>query len=246
MSLSTTSLMETVKKQFAFKLKANIDAFSSLVGIQFIAILFSLGGSGSFMSSSEGMHLQVKYYSADVVIVFTMIWALVSAITITTKSYRNNDFTFVSNRLSSGLADTLFLLTGSLVGAVTALLSKYVPLVIAVLFFNEDLYVTPLDVSDIFLGITMGFIYIFAVSSIGYLIGTLVQVNKLFAGLVPVLVIGSLFLDASMLREPTLIKVFQFYVMEPSIPIFTVKMIFTTALFFLAAITILNRLEVRR
>lgn len=246
MSLSTANLFDTVKKQFAFKLKANIDTFSSLVGLQLLAILFSLGGSGSFMSSSQGMHLQVKYYSADVVIIFTMLWALVTAITITTKQNRNNDFTFVTNRLSSGLSDILFLLIGSLVGAITAMLSKYLPLVIAILIFHEDLYSAPLDVSHIFLGFAMSFIYIFAVSSIGYLVGILVQVNKLFAGFIPVLVIGSLFLDASMQREPTVISIFQFYVMEPSILLFTLKMILTSALLFLASIFILNRLEVKR
>jgi hypothetical protein len=47
MSLKTINLAETVKKQFVFKLKANIDVFSSLVGIQLLAILFSLNGVGS-------------------------------------------------------------------------------------------------------------------------------------------------------------------------------------------------------
>jgi hypothetical protein len=246
MSLATANLMETVKKQFIFKLKANIDAFSSLVGIQFLAILFSLGGSSSYMSSSENLHMQIKYYSADVVIVFTMIWALVTAITITTKPYRNQDFTFVTNRLSSSLSNILFLLAGSLLGAVTAILSRYVTQVIGYFGFNENLYSAPISIGEIFLGISMSLIYIFCISSIGYLIGTLVQVNKLFSVVVPVLVIGSLFLDAMMGREPFLIKLFQFYVMESSVVFFTLKMIGTSAVFFLASISILNRMEVRR
>ena len=44
MSLSTTNVSQTVKKQFFFKLKANIDSLSSLIWIQLLAILFSFGG----------------------------------------------------------------------------------------------------------------------------------------------------------------------------------------------------------
>ena len=42
MSLSTTNVSQTVKKQFFFKLKANIDSLSSLLWIQLLAILFHL------------------------------------------------------------------------------------------------------------------------------------------------------------------------------------------------------------
>ncbi|TKC14871.1 hypothetical protein FA727_20405 [Robertmurraya kyonggiensis] len=241
MSLSTANLMETVKKQYSFKLKANIDAISSLVGIQLVAILFSLGGIGGSLSSSEGLQINFNYYSADVVLVFTMFWALVTAITITTKPYRNHDFTFVTNRLSSSLSNILFLLTGSLLGAVTANLSRYLLQLIAFLFRDQQVYSGPFDFPVFILGIVMSALYIFCVCSIGYLIGALVQVNKSFVLLVPVLIIGSIFLG-----ESILVQLFQFYVMEPNFVFFLIKILITTALFFLASISILNRMEVRR
>ena len=135
MSLKTINLAETVKKQFVFKLKANIDVFSSLVGIQLLAILFSLGGVASMGMGGANLSVDVKYYSADLVIVFTMLWSFVTAITITTKPYRNHDFTFVSNRLSSSLSNILFLLTASFIGSITALLSgNLVKLLVSILF----------------------------------------------------------------------------------------------------------------
>ncbi|MDQ0155693.1 hypothetical protein [Robertmurraya andreesenii] len=246
MSLVTANLMETVKKQYGFKLKANIDAFSSLVGIQLLAILFSLNGSGSSGTFSETLSLDVTYYSADIVVIFTMIWALVTAITITTKPYRSYDFTFVTNRLSSNLSNMLFLLTASLLGTITAVLSRYLIQVIGYFIMHNQVYLTPTTFGDIFLGIAAGFLYIFCISAIGYLIGTLVQVNKLFVLLVPGLIIGSIFLDASMQREPSLMGIFQFYLMESSILLFAIKMLLTTAFVFGLSFIILNRMEVRR
>ena len=246
MSLKTINLAETVKKQFVFKLKANIDVFSSLVGIQLLAILFSLGGVASMGMGGTNLSVDVKYYSADLVIVFTCVWSFVTAITITTKPYRNHDFTFVSNRLSSSLSNILFLLTASFIGSITAVLAgNLVKLLVSILFKQEIFHSYSLSL-ELTLGIVMTIIYVFFLSSIGYLIGTLVQVSKGFIILIPVLFLGSIFLDASMQKEPYLIQVFQFYVMESSLFIFTLKTLLTSALLFIAAISLLNRMEVRR
>lgn len=246
MSLATANLWEMVRKQFVFKLRANIDAFSSLIWIQLIAILFSVGGSSSSMTSSELFQIEVKYYSSDLVIVFTMIWAFVSAITITTKPYRYQDFTFVTNRISSNLSNMLFLLSVSMLGAITAILSKYLLQVIGYFVVNEQMYTTVTDSGTFFLGVAISFLYIFCISSIGYLIGALVQISKLFAVIIPVLIIGILFLEASLGRDATIVKIFEFYILEPSAFVFSLKILFTTTFFFLASLAIFNRMEVKR
>ena len=246
MSLKTVNLAETVKKQFVFKLKANIDVFSSLVGIQLLAILFSLGGVASMGMGGTNISVDVKYYSADLVIVFTMLWSFVTAITITTKPYRNHDFTFVSNRLSSSLSNILFLLTASFIGSMTAVLAgNLVKLLVSILFKQEIFHSYSLSL-ELTLGIVITIIYVFFISSIGYLIGTLVQVSKGFIILIPVLFLGSIFFDASMQREPYIIQVFQFFMMESSLFLFTLKTLLTSALLFIAAISLLNRMEVKR
>ncbi|MBU8879952.1 hypothetical protein BGM26_13285 [Bacillus sp. FJAT-29790] len=246
MSLMRANLGEIVKKQCAYKRKANIDSFSSLVMIQMIAILFSFGGSGMMGSSSGNMTIDVKYYSADIVIAFTMIWSLVTAITITTKPYRNQDFTFVTNRMSSSLANIFFLLIASIIGAITASLASYLLRALGYLLFDYQFYGHPFLLKELILGIFITFLYVFCISSIGYLIGTLVQVNKIFIGVIPVLVIGSSILDSSMQREPFIANVFQFFFMESSIGLFIFKIVITAAIFFIASISILNRMEVRR
>lgn len=63
MSLTRANLVETVKKQYLYKFKANIDVFSSLVGLQLLAIFFSYGGVGTSGMDSENIRISVKYYS---------------------------------------------------------------------------------------------------------------------------------------------------------------------------------------
>ena len=246
MSLKTINLAETVKKQFVFKLKANIDVFSSLVWIQLLAILFSLNGVASMGMGGTNLSVDVKYYSADLVIIFTMLWSFVTAITITTKPYRNHDFTFVSNRLSSSLSNILFLLTASFIGSITATLAGNLVKLLVSILFKQELFHFYTGSLEFVLGIGVTIIYVFFLSSMGYLIGTLVQVSKGFIILIPVLFLGTIFLAASMHTEPLLIQIFQFYVFESSLLFFILKTLLTTVLFFVAAISLLNRMEVRR
>ena len=235
MSLTTINLAETVKKQFVFKLKANIDVFSSLVGIQLLAILFSLNGVASMGMGGTNLSVDVKYYSADLVIIFTMLWSFITAITITTKPYRNHDFTFVSNRLSSSLSNILFLLTASFIGSITATLAGNLVKLLVSILFKQELFHFYNGSLEFVLGIGVTIIYVFFLSSIGYLIGTLVQVSKGFIILIPVVFLGTIFLAASMHTEPLLIQIFQFYVLESSLLLFILKTLLTTVLFFIAS-----------
>ncbi|MCQ6276562.1 hypothetical protein JMM81_16735 [Bacillus sp. V3B] len=186
MSLTTANLAETVKKQYRFKLKSNIDSFSALIGIQLLGILLSLGGVASTGRSGMNMSIDVKYYSADLVIIFTMLWSFVTAITITTKPYRNHDFSFVTNRLSSSLSNILFLLTTSIMGSITAILAGNLVRVLVFILFKQELYHSHNWSQELILGIGITILYVFFVSSIGYLIGALAQVSKGFIILIPV------------------------------------------------------------
>jgi len=248
MSLTTTSLVEAVRNQYFYKLKANIDSFSSLVGIQILAMLFSFGGVGSSGFGGEDISVNIKYYSSDMVFVFTMIWAFITAITITTKPYRNYDFTFVTNRLSSGLANVLFLGSAGLLGAITSVMSGNLLQVISALFMDEQLYHLSGGSSHYILGIFSTFFYLLLISSIGYFIGTLVQFSKVFVVIIPGLFIGTLFFQALALqeKEPFLWSLIQFYTTETTVSLFILKAVLTTLAFFALATSVLNRLEVKR
>jgi hypothetical protein len=175
-----------------------------------------------------------------------MLWSFVTAITITTKPYRNHDFTFVSNRLSSSLSNILFLLAASFIGSITATLSGNLVKLLVSILFKQGLFHFYNGSLEFVLGLGVSIIYVFFLSSIGYLIGTLVQVSKGFIILIPVLLLGSIFLAASMHKEPLLIQIFQFYMLESSLLLFILKTLLTTVLFFIAAISLLNRMEVKR
>jgi hypothetical protein len=246
MSLTSANMNVVVKRQYLFKLQANIDAFSSLVGIQAIALLFSLGGMSMFGSSSSYFTLTVSSYSADVVIAFTMIWVFVTAITITTRPYRNFDFTFVTNRLSSTLSNILFLVTSSLLGGVMAILSGFLVRVAGYFFLGQTLYSSEMAVGELILGIFAASLYIFMASSIGYLFGTLAQVSKAFIIVIPVLLIGLLFLDISFNPMPVQQEIYQFYFLESSFVLFLLKILLTTAILFGASSILFNRMGVRQ
>ncbi|WP_066249930.1 hypothetical protein [Neobacillus drentensis] len=249
MSLTKISLLSTVKKQYRYKLKAYVQVFMTLVFLQLLAILFTLNGVGMAGSSSEWVEVDVHYYSADIVVFFTMMWGFITAILITTKAYRNDDFVFITNRLSSNLSNLLFLLTASIIGGLTALLSTYLIKVI-VYFFVGQLTIDSTNVVsapvELLLGIVAATFYIILFSALGYFVGTLVQIHKAFVVLVPALFFGSLFLGAVSGYEKTVTNILGFIFTEPSILLFIFKIIVVAGMLFSGAFVISNRLEVKQ
>lgn len=120
MSLIKTNVFEISKIQYSFKLKTYFELLFKLAIIQMIGIFFSTNKTSMFGLN----HISIYTFSNDAVILFTLIWAFTIAITLTTTNYKNMDFTFVSNRLSSNLSDIGFLATCSLLGGITASLSS--------------------------------------------------------------------------------------------------------------------------
>jgi hypothetical protein len=249
MSLTKVSLSSVVKKQYSYKLKAYVQVFMTLVFLQLLAILFSLNGVGMMGSSSENIEVDVHYYSADIVVFFTMLWGLITAILITTKAYRNDDFAFVTNRLSSNLSNLLFLLTASIIGGLTAMLSSYLMKVILYFFVGKQTIDSPNLVGEpveLLIGILATSFYVFLFCALGYFIGTLVQIHKVFVVLVPALFFGALFLGEASGNSVIVTSFFSFIFTESSIPLFIIKIIVTCGLLFTGAFVLSNRMEVRQ
>lgn len=245
MSLSRIRLQDIVKKQYAYKLRAYIQVFMSLVFIQMLAILFSFNGVGMMGTSSNTFDINVHFYSADIVVTFTMLWALITSILITTQTYRNDDFAFITNRLSSNLSNMLFLLTASLVGGFTAMLSSYVMRILMYLFGRTEYLYTPTAASEWLIGFIATILYVLLFSALGYFFGTLVQINKVFVVLLPALFIGILIIGAGTMNGTVLNNVFEFIFMESSLAIFMVKIVILAALLFSSSALMSNRMEVR-
>lgn len=247
MSFVTTSLSKLVKKQTSYKLKAFYSVFTTLFLLQIIAIFFSFNAIESSGSGLNNVTVYVGYYSVDIVIVFTMLWSFITAILMTTKAYRNDDFTFVTNRLSSNLSNIVFLIIASLVAGITALLSRYVLRII--MFYTMD--IAPLKTelfvettSELLVGMLATTLYVLLFTSIGYFTGMLVQLNKIFIALLPAGYIGLLILGAKM-RNNVGNAVFEFFGEETSLALFIIKILVTTILLFGSATALSNRLEVK-
>jgi|LSQX01.3.fsa_nt_gb hypothetical protein len=246
MSLAEVSLFDTVKKQFLFKVKANIDFYSSLITMQVFGIFFAFAGI-SYGSTSGWLSVTIHYYSVNAVIAFTVFWGFVTGVTILTKQYTDTDFIFITNRVSSTLSNILFLAATSLLGSVTAMLSKYLLLFASLYIFNEHIVLGDImSAGDFLFGTAIAFLYVFLSCAVGYLIGTLVQINRIFIILIPALIIGSLILDGIQGRLPFVLKIYEFYFYESSVVLFILKTILTSAFCYIASLVILNRMEVRK
>lgn len=247
MSLTKIRLGELVKKQYTFKLRAYSGIFTTLMVLQAIAIFFSIIGSNSSGTWSSHIGVTANYYSADQVIVFTMLWIFISSILITTQAYREDDFTFVSNRVSNNLANALILMTASIIGALTSYLSGFFIKVI-VRYLGVILLPTtglPSTVRELISGIVAIILIMILISAIGYLVGVIVQINKIFMVVLPALFIGFLFIANNVGDSNVAISIFNFYFNESSIIFFTIKVFITSTLLLIASFGISNRQEVR-
>ena len=248
MSLTKVSLWEIVKRQYAYKLKAYIQVFMSMVIVQLIAILFSQGSSGMMASSGGLIDLELRYYSADTVVGFTILWGFITAILITTKAYRNDDFILVTNRLSSNLSNALFLLTASIVGGITSMLTTFLVKIIVFIFKSSFLIISPVNlagVMDLLIGTGVTTLYILLFSAIGYMVGTLVQLSRAFAVVLPVIFVGGLILDGLRGQDGVIAALVKFFFMETSFVLFIVKVLAAAVLMFCGAFILSNKMEVK-
>lgn len=251
MSLARTSLLENSKKQFQFKLKSYMWAFSTLVILQLLGVLFSIGGTGSIGSGRNEMFIQIQYYSADIVIGFTMLWAFIVGTQITATIYKENEFMFVTNKLSHLLSDGAFLIVTSVMSGILALLSGFLIKVLAYLFLdftpNVNAGIT-LDLKHVIFGLIATILCVALSGSLGYTVGMLVQLNKLFIVILPTVFFGLIYVSAryDLYDKNFMYQLFNFYFQESNIFLFIMKVVITIIGLFLASILISKQLEVRR
>jgi hypothetical protein len=248
MYLTKVSLWDVVKKQFRFKMKSYRGMFTSLMMLQIIGILFSLGGEGGGGGGSETFSYDMNYFSGNIILAFMMIWAFISAIVVTTQAYRFDDYSFVANRLSSHLSNILFLGWASVIGGVTFVLASQ-SLKLAILFQKDREFIEsqPITMQQMAEGLAATILYLFLFTALGYLVGMLVQRNKAFIIILPALLFGSLFLNVFLASESTLvIDIGQIFVLETSFLLFMLKVLLTSALAYATSVWISNSLEVRK
>ncbi|MBS4210144.1 hypothetical protein [Bacillus sp. FJAT-50079] len=246
MSFIEMSLTNVVKRQFRFKLKAYSGMFGTLVIMQLIGLVFSLLGpyqySGYGLTSAT--NVSFHYYSTDVVILFTMLWAFISALLITTKATRYDDFAFITNRMSSLLANILFLFAAGAVGGISAILCSYIVKIFY--YFTGNIEFMSSSPGQIFIGFVAATLYVFLFSAFGYLIGAFIQMSKLFIIIFPALFIGMIAVGVPLGQEEKITAIYHFFASESSLLLFALKIIIVSGLCFVCSAAILNRMEVRK
>lgn len=246
MSLSEINYGGLVKKQFLYKLRAYTGVFSSMLLLQVIAIFFSFSTYARSLGRF-GVDVNIDYHSADIIIVFTMLWAFINTINIITKKYREDDFAFVTNRMSNNLSNILFLFFASIIGGITAILSVFLLRVISY-FLMGNQSILGYDVlysAQVFSGTLVTILYLFLFCSLGYIAGMLIQLHRTLVVVVPVLIVG-LLITIGLSGSNVILHMIEFYAMETNALLFVCKTVITSILLFIGAIIISNRLEVRQ
>jgi len=239
---SEVSLLSVVSRQYRYKLKGF--SFNSLIAIQAVILLVSLGGTLSYGAGANYFSFSLKAYSSDMVIICTMLWVFVMAALITKPAYKNIEFTLVSSRLSSWLSDVGLIATFCVLGAVTATLSGYLLRVILYFFADHSVILESafrLSAESLLFGAAGGIFYMLLIGSIGYLFGMLVEISKIAAALLLVLLYG-----LARTQTDFFLAVWNFFVRESSLPLFAGKTVVFTALCLLAGLLLFHGTEVKK
>lgn len=251
MSLIESNLIQIITKQYIFKLKEYMGFFTTLAGIQVISLILTSNGTGSMGASSDGISFSIKLFSGSLIIIVTMIWAAIMAMVMTRRNYTDGDFSFVSNRLSSNLANIAFLLTASIIGGLMAILCGITQK--AIMYYalsNQQPVISSYSASPLewITGFSATILYIALFSAIGYCIGKLTQWFKPFIVIIPAVIISQVILDSSNAGEDgsTITNIFGFFITESSFILFLAKIIVTSIILYAISLWITNNKEVRQ
>ena len=219
-----------------------------MIAVQALGILLSFNRVISTVPVA-GTFVTVKVFAGDVIIILTMIWAFIVGRSLTTDEYKNTDFVFVTNRLSSNLSGVGFALTAAIIGGITASLAGILLRIIIYFIYGSQniaarhFFVEP---QELFMSIIATIFYIVLISAIGYFFGTLTRKHPGFNILLPVAFVGLLLLSAGDVSNTGVIleEIVNFFTKESSLMLFMIKITGTVFVLFYSSILMSNRLEV--
>lgn len=245
MYLTEVTLFNVVKKQVKFKVKSYTGIFQSFVVLQLLGILFATIGTSSMSESNSFFSMDVEFYSSGIILGMTAFWLIINALLLTTTAYREDDFTFVTNRLSRLWANIIFLIILSVIGAVSAYLATNVLKVYLFIQNSELIMEDFLSITSMIISL-LGLIgYFILLGSIAYAVGSIVQRNKVMAILISVgfIMLGTFLLQFQL--EDMIAQVMFFFTHETNFALFLLKVIATSSLLFLLSWSMSRNQEVR-
>lgn len=244
MSLREVNLISIIIKQYQYKLKGYSGLVYTFIITQLLGIFFSLAPRTSMSSGNGIMRVSVSTISTDTVLFFTFAWIIMVAALLTSKTYRNIEFSLVSNWVSSTFSNILYLLTLSIFAGLSSTLISFLLRFILVftsdqsLILLEGVKITPID---LLIGMSASTLYMILLTSITYLARIIYELNSKIALILAVALIGA----GS--TYPTFIgNAFRFFTTESSLGLFTLKVLATVILLFGLSLHLSNRMEVPR
>lgn len=221
-----------LKKQFLYKVHAHYSMFSTMVILQLIGVIFAFGGE-NYGTGTENIMLNVKISSGSIVIGFTLFWIFIMAILMTTKQNKSMMHTFITNKKLNHLSNILFLLLLSVIGGISSYLIGFFIKTITFLWYSTEniIVVEKITFVEVILGIVVTTLYMFLLGAIGYFLGEIFALHRLFIIIIPVIFIGFLII----FHESALGPMFDFFTQESNFVIFTIKVFIVTSVLFLIA-----------
>ncbi|MGE7918889.1 hypothetical protein ACQKM9_08050 [Viridibacillus sp. NPDC093762] len=179
MSLTT----KAIKNQLKLKLNVHADMLVYLIVLQIIGmVLFSFSGSGQMGKGSENFSLKFTIYSPDGIFMLSVLWIFYVAVTLTRKGTRREILPYMRTPKIDSITDIIILIYMNAFLTFTIMLSNYLLYAILIVFTKKEFVegITIFNEPKVFFINTVAvFIVSMVIASIGYLIGTLIQISRL-------------------------------------------------------------------
>ncbi|MDQ0159410.1 hypothetical protein [Alkalibacillus salilacus] len=240
MSFKQLTYRDVTRQQVGLKLAAFRRVFSTLAILQIVGFLFSVAGSQQVGGSTDVMSYMLWEINSNVVIMFTLLWALATLFGMITRDQRQMEFMFVTNRFISHLSNIIFLIIMSVVAAFFTVGMTLTMQTIG--YFLHD----PLIIQSVFTVLDLVVLWgivtllVLLISIASYTLATIMQLHTLLKVIVPAVVIGAFYMLAPIRN------VFGWVVLEQSVLMLMVKVLMVALMLSAVVLFGVKRLEVRR
>ena len=243
-----STLFQMILKQYGYKLKGHSGFIYSLIVVQLFAVLLSLGSSSGFSSNNDFVSINIRMYTEDILLIFSLLWMMAVVSLLGSQPYRSMELSVVNTRMVSHASNLLLIVTYAVYAGVTSTLAAIIHrlMILAALKEGEVLFgglgIMP---QDLLLGIFVATLYFILLAAFVYLIQTFSLLSR---GLGIILWIGLLAFGFGTVRifDFHLGKVLEFYMVESSLGMFTLKVFCTAVLFFGSSVLLTKGMEVKR
>lgn len=243
-----STLSQVILKQYGYKLKGHSGLIYSLIIVQLLAILLSLGSSSGMSSNSDLISIAVRTYTGDILLICSLLWLMVVASLLGSQPYRSMEFSVVNNRLVSHASNILLLLTYAAYAGVTSTLAVIIHrLILSATLKEGEFLLGGLQIipQDLLLGIFVATLYFILVAATVYLIQSF-SLHSKGLGIILWICFFAFGFGTVRIFDFNLGKVLEFYAAETSLGVFVLKVFCTAVLFFGSSMLITKGMEAKR